>query len=154
MANSEKTPWYKWILIVASISTATTGILATAGWLFREKIQNYIISTVDDNKSQSVEAKLAEKMFKHEPEFKEADVCWKIGKLYRDFYNSEQGKSDILNKWVPYLEQETKWRYVGYFVSMEDPSIVKFHHWDGRDYDAWQDETGWFYVKGGFKYYK
>lgn len=151
--SKEKTPWYKWLLIVFSISTATSGLLATGGWLFREKIQNYIISTVESNKDDSVEAKLAEKMFKGEPEFKESDVCWKIGKLYRDFYSSEKAESDILNVWIPYLENQKNWMPVGYFVKVSDPSIVKFHHWDGRDYDAWSDDIGWFYVKNGLKYY-
>lgn len=153
MTTESKTPWYKWIIIIASVAGATTTLLGAGAWLFREKIQNYIVSTVNESKDVSIESKLAEKMFQQEPQFKDSDVCWKIGKLYRDFYSSKQMESDILNKWIPVLEQEVMWRPVGYFVNVTNPDIVKFHHWDGRDYDAWSDEIGWFYVKNGLKYY-
>lgn len=153
--NNEKTPWWKWLLIVASLITATSGTMTFGMWLFQEKIVNFVVEIYNEQKAKepSFIVTMAEKMSKGGEEVKPEDVCWKLAKAWREFNSKSEFENDLLEYWIPHLEHETEWHQVGYFVNMNDPTIVKFHHWDGRDYDAWSDEQGWFYVKGGFKFY-
>ena len=117
-------------------------------YLMEPRIEDYIMEVVDKNKGTSTRADLALEMG-----VKKDDVCEELGEMYKDNSHRHDAQDKILNLWIPYLEREVEWRAVGYFVNIAEPDVVKFHHWDGRDYDAWKDEQGWFYIKGGYKYY-
>jgi hypothetical protein len=115
--------------LLVSFST----ILTFVGWLMYPHISNYVMGIVDANKGTSTRSDLAKEMG-----IEKEDVCEEIGEMYKD--NSHR-------------TEESRWINVGYFVNIEDDEVVKFHHWNGRNYDAWKDDQGWFYIKGGYKYY-
>ena len=153
--TKENTPWWKWLVVVGSVTTATTVILSASAWLFQEKIVNFIIDVYDEQQKKEIkfEVDMSSKMSKDGEKINPEDVRWKLAKMFRDFNSKTQFENDLISKWIPHLESEVAWRKIGYFVDVNNPSIVKFHHWDGRDYDAWNDEQGWFYMKDGYKFY-
>ncbi len=156
MKMETKTMWQKFrvnALMLAGLFTALSLLSGVAAWLFQDKIDDYIMYVVETNKGESTKAMLAEEMSTSEHIVKKEDVCEELGEMYLESMHQHDQQNAILDIWIPYLKQETQWRIVGYFVNIEDPDIVKFHHWDGRNYDAWKDDQGWFYIKGGYKYY-
>jgi len=148
MPESKGTSWFKRIgnfMLVFSFASILWGGIV---YMMEPRIEDYIMNVVDKNKGTSTRVDLANEMG---VEIK--DVCEEIGDMYKESMHHHNSQDSILTIWIPYLQEETKWTSVGYFVSIDDDEVVKFHHWDGRDYDAWKDDQGWFYVKGGFKYY-
>lgn len=148
MPESKTTSWLKRIgnfMLVFSFASVIWGGIA---YMMEPRIEEFIMSVIEVNKGESTKSGLAREM-----KVDKGLVIRELGKMYRDSKHRHDAEDAILDTWIPYLEHETQWHSVGYFVSIDDPKVVKFHHWDGRDYDAWKDEQGWFYVKDGYKYY-
>ena len=147
----EKTKAHKMAVFIGWLSAllvSFTTILTFVGWLMYPHISKYVMTIVNENKGTSTRADLAKEMG-----IEKEDVCEELAGMYKDNAHRHDAQDEILNAWIPYLEEEVEWRSVGYFVSIEDTDVTKFRHWDGRDYDAWKDDQGWFYIKGGYKYY-
>jgi len=128
-------------------------IISFLGWLFYPHIEDAIMDIVEKNKGESTKTLLSKEMSTPDYVVPAEDVCEELGDMFKDNKHRHDAQDAILDLWIPYLEEEIKWRAVGYFVDPNRPDVVKFRHWDGRNYDAWSDEQGWFYIKGGYKYY-
>lgn len=134
------------IMLIFSFTSLMWGGIA---YLMEPHAEKFIMDVVNENKGESTKTGLSREM-----KVDKTDVIKELGKMYRDSKHRHDAQDSILTKWIPYLLEETRWMAVGYFVSIDDPELVKFHHWNGRNYDAWKDDQGWYYVKGGFKHYK
>ena len=133
---------------LAALLSAMGVIFSFVGWLAYPHIEKAVMEIVDNNKGTSTRADLAEEMG-----VKKKDVCEELGIMFKSNSHRHAAEDMILDTWIPYLEAETEWRAIGYYVNIHDSELVKFRHWDGRDYDAWKDTQGWFYTKGGYNYY-
>jgi len=131
--------------LLVAIGTIGTGVI----WLFAEKIDNHIMDVVEEQKGPSLRVDFSKKM-----DIDTEDVDNEIGWMYNTMIEMSTSKDDMAIKWAPHLEKELKWRAVGYFVNVADPTTVKYHHKNGKIYDAWTDENGLlYYIKDGYKYY-
>jgi hypothetical protein len=148
MPETKVNSWFKKIgnfMLIFSFASVLWGGIA---YMMEPRIEDFIMDVVNKNKGTSTRSDLAEEMG-----IKKKDVCEELGEMYKDSKHRHDAQDSILTQWIPYLIDETKWISVGFFVKADDAEVVKFHHWNGRDYDAWDDDQGWFYVKNGFKYY-
>jgi len=149
----EKTKSQKVLSFVGWLSAliaGTSAILTFIVWLFNPHITAYIKSVVKEDSNKTLRKELSIKMDIEEEEV-DNEIAWMYGAILE--FSSSYGGSN--NKWEDYLEKTSKWTPVGYFVSVSDKAIIKYHHQNGRNYDAWTEpDTGMlYYIKDGFKYY-
>lgn len=150
MPESKGTMWFKrignFMLAFSFISLIWGGI----AYMMEPRIEEFIMSVVDENKGSSTRADLAIEM-----DVKKKDVCEEIGEMYRNFNTAEEN-IDLFNEtWIPYLEAEKTFFHVGFFVKViEDEFEMWYKDFDGKEYRAWHDHDGWFYQKQGYKIYK
>jgi len=148
-----KTTWEKFrlfMLMLAGLLGAISTIGAGTLWLFQEKIEDGIMEVVERHKGPSFRIDCSKKM-----DIDSEDVDNEIGWMYNMVIKLSSTDDSKGNKWIEYLEAESQWRAVGYFVSINDKGVIKYHHSNGRNYDAWTDlETGQlYYIKDGYRYY-
>ena len=149
----EKTKSQKVLSFVGWLSAliaGTSAILTFVVWLINPHIVAYIKFVVKDDNAKTLKKELSIKMDIEEEEV-DNEIAWMYGAIL-EFSSSYDGDK---NKWGDYLEETTKWTPVGYFVSVEDKAVIKYHHQNGRNYDAWTEtETGrLYYIRDGYKYY-
>jgi len=135
---------------LSALIAGTSAILTFVVWLINPHIVAYIKSVVKDDNAKTLKKELSIKMDVEEEEV-DNEIAWMYGAIL-EFSSSYDGDN---NKWGDYLEETSKWTPVGYFVSVEDKAVIKYHHQNGRNYDAWTEpDTGLlYYIKDGFKYY-
>jgi hypothetical protein len=135
---------------LSALIAGTSAILTFVVWLINPHIVAYIKSVVKDDNAKTLKKELSIKMDVEEEEV-DNEIAWMYGAIL-EFSSSHDGDN---NKWGDYLEETSKWTPVGYFVSVEDKAVIKYHHQNGRNYDAWTEPaTGQlYYIKDGFKYY-
>jgi hypothetical protein len=135
---------------LSALIAGTSAILTFVVWLINPHIVVYIKSVVKDDNAKTLKKELSIKMDVEEEEV-DNEIAWMYGAIL-EFSSSYDGDN---NKWGDYLEETSKWTPVGYFVSVEDKAVIKYHHQNGRNYDAWTEPaTGQlYYIKDGFKYY-
>jgi len=149
----EKTKSQKVLSFVGWLSAliaGTSAILTFVVWLINPHIVAYIKFVVKDDNAKTLKKELSIKMDIEEEEV-DNEIAWMYGAIL-EFSSSYDGDK---NKWGDYLEETSKWTPVGYFVSVEDKAVIKYHHQNGRNYDAWTEPaTGQlYYIKDGYKYY-
>jgi len=149
----EKTKSQKVLSFVGWLSAliaGTSAILTFVVWLINPHIVAYIKFVVKDDNAKTLKKELSIKMDIEEEEV-DNEIAWMYGAIL-EFSSSYDGDK---NKWGDYLEETSKWTPVGYFVSVEDKAVIKYHHQNGRSYDAWiEPATGQlYYIKDGYKYY-
>lgn len=135
---------------LSALIAGTSAILTFVVWLINPHIVAYIKSVVKDDNAKTLKKELSIKMDVEEEEV-DNEIAWMYGAIL-EFSSSHDGDN---NKWGDYLEETSKWTPVGYFVSVEDKAVIKYHHQNGRNYDAWTEPaTGQlYYIKDGYKYY-
>lgn len=135
--------------ILTAISIISGGIL----WIFQEKIEKSIIEIVKKYEKTDLREDLATKM---DIEVEEVDneIEWMYSTIL-DLSVTQHHDGEDDSKYASFLDKEIQWRSVGYYVNVEDNSIIKYRHSNGRSYDAWTEpSTGQlYYIKEGFKYY-
>jgi len=136
--------------LLAGLLTGMSAIITFVVWLLYPHISTSILTIVDDHKETTLRSDLAVKLDLEEEEV-DNEIAWMYGAIL-EFSSSYDGDN---NKWGDYLEETSKWTPVGYFVSVEDKAVIKYHHQNGRNYDAWTEPaTGQlYYIKDGYKYY-
>lgn len=130
----------KYVMWISAIITALTGMFSLVLWMSYPHIESAILDIVESHKGRSTKEMLGEEMNIHKD-----DVCEQIGVMYSDYLKLKDGTSEM---------ESPLWLSVGYYVLKDDREDVKFLHWDGKTYDAWEDERGWYFVKEGYKYYE
>lgn len=148
MPENKENKWLSRIGNVLLVFSFTSVMWGGIGYLMEPRAEDFIMYVVNKYKGESTKVILGKEM-----KVDKTKALPELGKMYRENKHRHDAEDSILNKWIPYLQKETEWKQVGFFVNVDDPDVVKFHHWDGRDYDAWSDDQGWFYVKSGYKYY-
>ena len=135
---------------LSALIAGTSAILTFVVWLINPHIVAYIKFVVKDDNAKTLKKELSIKMDIEEEEV-DNEIAWMYGAIL-EFSSSYDGDK---NKWGDYLEETSKWTPVGYFVSVEDKAVIKYHHQNGRSYDAWiEPVTGQlYYIKDGYKYY-
>ena len=133
---------------LSALLLASGTILTFIGWLLEPRFHDYIVKASEANQNVITKIELAEKM-----QVKPNAVIWKLGKLFRES-NKTDTTTNILKNWIDYLEEESMWIRVGYYVDVSNPDNIRYLDVDGKDYDSWEDELGRYYIKRGYKYYK
>lgn len=135
---------------ISALIAGTSAILTFGIWLLNPHISSYIKSVVKEDIQDSFRKDLSLKMDIDQEDI-EDEITW----MYYSVLDMSTTHGTDDNKWSGYLEEVIKWEPVGYFVSVEDKAVIKYHHQNGRNYDAWTEPaTGMlYYIKDGFKYY-
>lgn len=139
---------------LSALLASFSAIITFVGWLMMPHVETFIMKVVDKNKGRSTKELLAEEMSTKGDRVEKDDVCEELGQMYIEMKTRHYAEDTLLQRWIPFLIEENKWTNVGYFVKKDDPETTVFRHWNGRSYSAWKDEQGWFYVRGGHKYYR
>jgi hypothetical protein len=132
------------------IAGLTSAIWAGAVVIFEPHIETFIMDVINKNKGASTRGDLA----KHSG-LEKSQVAREFGKMYKDFKETQEN-IDLFNKtWIPHLENEKTFFYVGFFVkTVNNEPEMWYKDFDAKEYPAWHDEGGWFYQKQGYKYYQ
>lgn len=155
---SDKTKGQKVVSFVgwlAALLASFSAILTFAGWLFYPHVSDFVMGIIDERKGASTKELLAKEMSTSKYVVKKDDVCEKLGEMYKESLHRHESEDKILDKWIPYLQDKSEWRVVGYFVSVDDSSIIEYHHSNGRILEAYKEtDTGKLYhYYRGIKYY-
>jgi hypothetical protein len=150
MPENKENKWLKWIGNIMAISAFLTFIWGGIGYLFEPRIESFIMHVVDKNKGSSTRGDLAEEM-----DVRKEFVAIEIGTMYRDFKQAQENIELFNNTWIPFLENEKTFYYIGFFVDISNPNNpkVKYRDIDGEVLPCWHDDQGWYFMKQGYKYY-
>lgn len=133
---------------IMAVSAFISLIWGGVVWLMEPHIETFVMYVVDKNKGSSTRNDLAEEMGVRK-EF----VAIEIGTMYKDFKESQENIELFNDTWIPYLENEKLFYYIGFFYDIEEEK-VKYRDFDGDVLPCWRDEGGWYYMKEGYKFYK
>ena len=134
------------IMNTAAIITAVIAIEGAATWLFKDKIDNYIKSICNESKS-------TRKDLSKEMGVREELVVIEIGKMYKEFKETQKNLDKFNDTWIPYLQDETKIIRPGVYVLRSDKQEIWWIDYDGKEYRVHFDETGvGYYVANGYRY--
>lgn len=131
-----------------TVSAFTSTFLGGLLWVFEPHIEDAVMAIIEKHKGPSTRGELSEEM-----DVKPAFVTVEIGKMYKEFKQTKKNIEEFNNTWIPHLEQEKNFYYVGFFVDVVDDK-VKYKDFDGDILPCWHDEGGWYYMKQGYKFYK
>jgi hypothetical protein len=144
---AEKKTVGQWIINVGAIVGAVLAIEGGITYLFKGSIDNYIKKTAESDRP-STRGDLSQEM-----EVRKELVVIELGKMYKEFKETQKNIETFNQTWIPYLESEKLFYYIGFFFDIEEEK-VKYRDFDGDVLPCWHDEAGWYYMKQGFKYYK
>jgi hypothetical protein len=150
MPENKDNKYLKWIGNIMAVSAFVSLVWGGLVILLEPHIETFIMSVVDKNKGSSTRGDLAKEMG-----IDKDDVCEEIGTMYIDFKSAQENIETFNQTWIPYLEGEKAFFYVGFFVRIVDGEFEMWYKdFDSKEYRAWSDEAGWFYQKQGYKFYK
>jgi hypothetical protein len=138
----------KWMGNIMAVSAFLSLIWGGIGYLMEPHIEDFIMNVVEANKGTSTRGDLAKEM-----DVRKELVTIEIGNMYRDFKTAQKNIELFNETWIPYLENEKLFYYVGFFYDITEEK-VKYRDFDGDILACWHDEGGWYYMKQGYKYYK
>jgi hypothetical protein len=134
------------IMNAAAIISAVIAIEGALSWAFKDKIDAYIKSISDE--SRSTRQDLSEEM-----EVRKELVVIEIGKMYKEFKETQKNLEKFNQTWIPYLEDETKIIRPGVYVLRSDDNEIWWVDYDGKEYRVHFDDQGiGYYVADGYRY--
>ena len=148
MPESKGNKALRYIGNIMAVSAFISLIWGGFVWLMEPHIETFVMYVVDKNKGSSTRGDLAEEM-----DVRKEFVAIEIGTMYKDFKKSQENIELFNDTWIPYLENEKLFFYIGFFYDIEEEK-VKYRDFDGDILPCWNDEGGWYYMKQGYKYYK
>jgi hypothetical protein len=117
-------------------------------YMFEPHIETFIMGVVKENKGASTREDLSKEM-----EVRKSFVTYEIGKMYKDFKETQKNITAFNDTWIPHLEKEKNFYYVGFFYDLVEEK-VKYKDFDGDILPCWHDDQGWYYMKQGYKFYR
>lgn len=148
MPDSKANKVLSWMGMALTVSAFTSTILGGAFYMFEPRFEDFVMNIIEKHKGPSTRAELSEEMDVR-PEL----VTIEVGKMYKEFKETQKNIELFNETWIPHLEDEKTYFYVGFFVDIAEDK-VKFKDFDGEIYPAWHDHMGWYYMKEGYKFYK
>ena len=142
--ESKRNKYLKWIGNIMAVSAFISLIWGGFVWLMEPHIETFVMYVVDKNKGSSTRNDLAEEM-----NVRKEFVTIELGKMYKDFKKSQENIELFNDTWIPYLEEEKLFFYIGFFYDIEEEK-VKYRDFDGDVLPCWHDEEGWYYMKQGY----
>jgi len=138
------------LINISVILGAVIAIQGALSWVFKDKIDDYILSTATKDQP-STRTDLSKEM-----NIRKELVVIEIGNMYREFKDAQKNIQSFNETWIPYLEKEKLVFHVGFFADIDSKGNVKikYRDFDGEEYRSWHDEQGWYYMKQGYRFYK